>query len=696
MSRAQDAVGILRGLKIVADAVGKSQSEYAKHLWANSSVREVLEQQFATGEQSVKQVLNNPTQELEKVGGKLRETIERTAVVAEGLRQLTAAAIPKVGPLSPDAFLNQRIPSAGTVAPPGSEPSGDIASLDISKITLKELESILSEHSKTREIKLSLDNGKRSTAKHVEPIVATESPAMGAESHTAAPSQTILPPEPAARLKEPARETKAFTHDEQQIEKMLHFVSSYDKNPSATVPPPAVPPANPAKSIELPQLSTVAKQRKVPSSRVARLASFGGLFAGLGLGTVNELAKGALGIGGTLDVKQALFSPTNAERIVDTLCKVRGAALKLGQILSIQDSNIVSPQLVKAFERVRQAADYMPDWQVERQLVSELGPDWRSKLQSFDQKPFAAASIGQVHRGLLKDGGMEVAIKIQYPGVAKSIESDIDNLVSMLKVWDVFPAGVFIDNVVAVAKRELAWEVDYTREAEYTERFAEMIRHMPEYRVPRVVKELTSKNVLTTELVPGVPMDRCFDMSQEHRDHIAYCVMKLCLNELFTFRCMQTDPNWSNFLYDASTKQVMLIDFGATRFYQKAFMDDYLRVIIAATKNDRQQILQLSRKMGFLTGYETPAMEKAHVDAVLILGEVFSVPGEFEFGRQSTTKKIAALVPVMIAHRLCPPPEEIYSLHRKLSGVFLLCARLNAKIDCKPIFNEVMQNYKFD
>ncbi|XP_050068968.1 atypical kinase COQ8B, mitochondrial [Anopheles maculipalpis] len=692
MSRAQDAVGILRGLKIVADAVGKSQSEYAKHLWANSSVREVLEQQLSTGEQSVKQVLNNPTKELEKAGGMLRETIERTAVVAEGLRQLTVAAMPKVGPLSPEAFLNQRVPASGAVSATATDgPQGDIASLDISKITLKELESILSEHSKNREIKLSLDNNKPSTAKAAEPIMATAAPA--APQHTTT-SQTTLPPEPART--ELARSTKAFTRDEQQIEKMMHFVSSYDKNPPAAAAQPLAPPTNPAQPIDLPQLSTVAKQRKVPSSRVARLASFGGLFAGLGLGTVNELAKGALGIGGTLDVKQALFSPTNAERIVDTLCKVRGAALKLGQILSIQDSNIVSPQLVKAFERVRQAADYMPDWQVEKQLVSELGPNWRAKLQSFDQKPFAAASIGQVHRGVLKDDGMEVAIKIQYPGVAKSIESDIDNLVSMLKVWDVFPAGVFIDNVVAVAKRELAWEVDYTREAEYTERFAEMIRHMPEYRVPRVVKELTSKNVLTTELVPGVPMDRCFDMSQEHRDHIAYCVMKLCLNELFTFRCMQTDPNWSNFLYDASTKQVMLIDFGATRFYQKAFMDDYLRVIIAATKNDRQQILELSRKMGFLTGYETPAMENAHIDAVLILGEVFSVPGEFEFGRQSTTKKIAALVPVMIAHRLCPPPEEIYSLHRKLSGVFLLCARLNAKIDCKPIFNEVMQNYKFD
>uniref|UniRef100_A0A182QSY6 ABC1 atypical kinase-like domain-containing protein n=1 Tax=Anopheles farauti TaxID=69004 RepID=A0A182QSY6_9DIPT len=688
MSRAQDAVGILRGLKIVAEAAGKSQAEYAKHLWANSSVREVLEQQLATGEQSVKQALNNPTKELEKAGGMLRETIERTAVVAEGLRQLTVAAMPKVGPLSADAFLSQRVQaSGGTPLSSSFEVPGDIGSLDISKITLKELESILSEHNKNREIKLGLDNSKPTVAKKLDPILTADAPVTTPET----PPATQLPPKPEPEKKVDVK--KSFTQDEKQIESMMRFVSSYDKNPSASAPPPPAPTPQP---IELPQLSTVAKQRKVPSSRVARLASFGGLFAGLGLGTVNELAKGALGIGGTLDVKQALFSPTNAERIVDTLCKVRGAALKLGQILSIQDSNIVSPQLVKAFERVRQAADYMPDWQVEKQLVSELGPAWRSKLESFDQKPFAAASIGQVHRGVLKDGGMEVAIKIQYPGVAKSIESDIDNLVSMLKVWDVFPAGVFIDNVVTVAKRELAWEVDYTREAEYTERFGEMIRHMPEFRVPRVVKDLTSKNVLTTELVPGVPMDRCFDLSQEHRDHIAYCVMKLCLNELFTFRCMQTDPNWSNFLYDASTKQIMLIDFGATRFYQKAFMDDYLRVIIAATKNDRQQILELSRKMGFLTGYETPAMEKAHVDAVLILGEVFSVPGEFEFGRQSTTKKIAALVPVMIAHRLCPPPEEIYSLHRKLSGVFLLCARLNAKIDCKPIFQEVMQSYKFD
>jgi aarF domain-containing kinase len=120
------------------------------------------------------------------------------------------------------------------------------------------------------------------------------------------------------------------------------------------------------------------------------------LFAGLGIGTFSELTKGALGIGGSTNVKDALLSPANAERIVDTLCKVRGAALKLGQILSIQDTNVVSPQLVHAFDRVRQAADFMPDYQVEKVMKSHLGSDWRTKFATFENKPFAAASIGQV------------------------------------------------------------------------------------------------------------------------------------------------------------------------------------------------------------------------------------------------------------------------------------------------------------
>ncbi len=156
-------------------------------------------------------------------------------------------------------------------------------------------------------------------------------------------------------------------------------------------------------------------------------------------------------------------------------------------------------------------------------------------------------------------------------------------------------------------------------------------------------------------------------------------------------RCMQTDPNWSNFLYDPDNMQLMLIDFGSTRFYTGDFIDNYRDIIIAAVKDNKTEVLRLSKVMGFLTGYETKQMEDAHVDAVMILGEMFRTKGKFDFGKQDTTKKIASLVPTMIAHRLCPPPEEIYSIHRKLSGVFLLCARLNVQFDCNPIYNEIIR-----
>lgn len=219
------------------------------------------------------------------------------------------------------------------------------------------------------------------------------------------------------------------------------------------------------------------------------MVSFGSLAAGLGIGTAAEFARRTVGLSKGDTVDTLFLNPANTERIVDTLCKVRGAALKIGQILSIQDENIVSPQVAKAFERVRRSADFMPEWQVEKVLSSQLGSEWRSKVSEFDMKPFAAASIGQVHLAKTLDG-RDVAMKIQYPGVAQGITSDIDNLVGVMKLWNIFPEGMFIDNVIRVAKRELAWEVDYQREAECTRKFKELLKPYPEYFVPEVIGKI--------------------------------------------------------------------------------------------------------------------------------------------------------------------------------------------------------------
>ncbi|UJR30774.1 hypothetical protein I4U23_018294 [Adineta vaga] len=445
-----------------------------------------------------------------------------------------------------------------------------------------------------------------------------------------------------------------------------------------------------------PSQNTEAQARAVPTSRIGRLASFGSLAAGLGVGALGSMVRRSVGLEQTSSSQGSLspyLSKANAERIVDTLCKVRGAALKLGQMISIQDNFLVQDDIQKIFERVRQKADFMPEWQMNEVMTNDFGSNWRDNFEEFQNRPFAAASIGQVHYGVLKNSKQSVAIKIQYPGVGKSIESDINNLITLLNFWNILPRGLYIESVIKVAKRELNWEVDYIREAEWGRRFKNWLINRPTFHIPDIIDSLSSKNVLTTTFFDGITLDNAVNENQAIRDRIGTAILELCLLELFKFKAMQTDPNWSNFLFNSTTKTIGLIDFGASRDFDPKFIDNYIKIIRAAADNDRERIKELSIQGGFLTGYETREMIQAHVDAVMILGEGFRRDDVFDFGSQNTTHSIHKLIPTMLKHRLTPPPEDSYSLHRKMSGAFLLCSKLRSRVYCKPLFERIWKEY---
>lgn len=440
------------------------------------------------------------------------------------------------------------------------------------------------------------------------------------------------------------------------------------------------------------KLSERARERPVPVTRLGRMASFGGLALGLGMGALAQAARAKLGAPGAALGPVSLLSGANGQRLAGALCRTRGAALKLGQMLSMQDPSLLPLELQQALERLRQSADFMPRWQSSQVLDEELGPGWREKLLEFQDIPFAAASIGQVHLGVLLDG-TSVAIKIQYPGIAHSIRSDVDNLMALLRMSSALPKGLFAEKSLEVLQKELEWECDYQREAQCARAFRDLLRDDPFFSVPRVVDELSASRVLTMELGSGVPLDQCRDLPQDVRDEICTNLLRLCLRELFEFRLMQTDPNWANFLYDPPQHKVTLLDFGATRSFDKEFTDHYIEVIRAAADGDRDRVLQKSRDLKFLTGFESKAQEGAHAAAVLLLAEPFSAPQPFDFGAQDTARGLRALLPPLLRQRLGPPPEPSYSLHRKLAGAFLCCARLRGRVRCRSLFLRLHRRY---
>lgn len=427
-------------------------------------------------------------------------------------------------------------------------------------------------------------------------------------------------------------------------------------------------------------------ERAVPASSVSRFANFAWLGGSLVAGSIFQGFR----TGFTVPWKELMVNEGNIEKLTEGLLKMRGAALKIGQFISFQDTQKMPPSLIKAMEKTRREAYIMPAAQLQRVLREELGENWASTFDEFDMMPFAAASIGQVHKAKYK--GIQVAVKIQYPGIDKSINSDLNNLHNLFTWTNVLPRGLFFDALVDHSRQDLINECDYLLEAESQLKFTEILKNEKGISVPKVFKEISTKHILVTEFIDSLVFeDICAFASQSTRDSIGTRIMMLTVKEIFEYKFMQTDPNPANFQYCPKTDKLQLLDFGACKSYSDAFVNKYRLAVMAGVNKEKEKALQYLKALGFILGDEHEELLDAHVASIIAVGEPFSHDHDYDFGSQNITPQVYKQLPTMMEHRKIPPPPETYSIHRKLSGAFLLCMKLRARVPTRKIYEEYIR-----
>lgn len=381
-----------------------------------------------------------------------------------------------------------------------------------------------------------------------------------------------------------------------------------------------------------------------------------------------------------------------AKELVETLGQMKGAAMKVGQFLSMEMASFLPEEVTEVLRKLHDDSTFLPKEDIDKILLKSLGKEKFAKIQNLSEEPIAAASIGQVHKAAID--GVEVAIKIQFPGVAETIDSDVALIQKLAESYSTI-SGKKIDlkPVFEEVKFVLNQEVDYVNEAKNTNLYRKAFEGDTRFRVPSILEEYSSKNVLTLSFEKGTKLNNWIkgNPNEAKRKAFSENIMSLLIKEFFELGIVQTDSNYGNFLYDEETDQIVLLDFGATKQYDIEFRRNVIELLNTGLLADEEKLLQQSYDIEFIDAKESASTKRIYLNFIeCVLDMITEELQPYDFSDTSNLLKLREhTIELVKAVKYSQPAKNMMFLDRKIGGVYLLIKEMNCRLNLHEYFEDI-------